>query len=151
DEEKAQSCRADRRLEKPFDADHLRSIVTDLISKAKENPVSKFLSFPEMPEFEEHQEAEAEEPASTFQAHGLAQDEEYLDITEVEDEAHALEMCDEEFSAVYLTSPHMEEEQDEGCWCHHCLPKFKIQVPDESDASPDFASKFVIPQEDELA
>lgn len=151
DEEKAQSCRADRRLEKPFDADHLRSIVTDLISKTKENPVSKFLSFPEMPEFEEHQEEEAEESAPTYQAHGLNKDEEFLDIPEVEDDSHPLEMGDEEFSAVPLTSPKMEEEQDEGGWAHQDLTKFKIQVPDESEVAPDFASKFVIPQDDELS
>ncbi len=150
DEEKVQSCRADRRLEKPFDADHLRSIVTDLISKTKENPVSKFLTFPEMPEFEEHQEA-ADEPAPSYQAHGLEKDEEFLNIPEVEDESHSLDMGDEEFSAVPLTSPKMEEEQDEGGWAHQDLTKFKIQVPDESEMTPDFASKFVIPQDDELS
>lgn len=151
DEEKAQSCRADRRLEKPFDADHLRSIVTDLIAKAKENPVSKFLSFPEMPEFEEHQEEAAAEPVSSFQAHGLEKDEEFLNIPEVEDESHALDIGDEEFSAVPLTSPKLEEEHDEGGWAHQDLTKFKIQVPEDSDGTPDFASKFVIPQDDELS
>lgn len=53
DELKAQECRADRRLEKPFDADLLRSIVSDLVPKTSSNPISEFVTFPDMPEFDE--------------------------------------------------------------------------------------------------
>lgn len=139
DEAKATDCKADRRLEKPFDAEHLRSIVNDLVKKAKTNPVSDFLTFPEMPDFEETPEEISPEPSQNIYA-----------IPEVEDvDANPLEVSDEEFSAVPLTNPKMTDEHDEGGWAHQDLTKFKIQLP-ENEAN-DFASKFVIPQDDELS
>lgn len=54
DEAKASECRADARLEKPFDSEQLRSIVQDLVAKTKTNPVSNFLVFPQMPQFQEN-------------------------------------------------------------------------------------------------
>ncbi|WP_347357868.1 response regulator [Bdellovibrio sp.] len=151
DEAKAVECRADRRLEKPFDADHLRSIVSDLVQKTKSNPVSSFLTFPEMPEFEETP-AETEAPAQEQAAYTLSEEksESFLNIPEIEaDEANILEVSGEEFSAVPLTSPKGEDEHDEGGWAHQDLTKFKIQIPEVESA--DFASKFVIPQDDELS
>ncbi|MNL25621.1 hypothetical protein D3C87_1471070 [compost metagenome] len=54
---------------------------------------------------------------------------------------------DEEFSAVPLSgTPKSPDEMDEGGWAHQDLTKFKIQVPENEAA--DFASKFVIPQDD---
>lgn len=140
DENKAVECQADRRLEKPFDADHLRSIVSDLIQKTQSNPVSEFLTFPEMPEFEESPAQLAPETKS----------ESVFAIPEIDaDEANLLEVSGEEFSSVPLTSPKAEEEQDEGGWAHQDLTKFKIQIPEVENT--DFASKFVIPQDDELS
>lgn len=143
DESKAVECQADRRLEKPFDAEHLRSIVNDLVQRTKNNPISDFLSFPKMPEFAENPEEISPTPT---------QDEGFLNIPEIDDvEATPLEMGDEEFSAVPLTNPKMapeEAEADEGGWAHQDLTKFKIQVPENEDG--DFASKFVIPQEEDL-
>jgi two-component system cell cycle response regulator len=49
DEAKAQASGADRRLEKPFDADTLRSLVKDLCPVLNSNVISDFLTFPEMP------------------------------------------------------------------------------------------------------
>lgn len=49
DEEKATLSKCDRRLEKPFDADTLRGIVKELISKSEENIISSYLTFPDMP------------------------------------------------------------------------------------------------------
>lgn len=152
DEVKARECRADRRLEKPFDADHLRSIVTDLVKKTNANPISEFLSFPEMPNFEESPEptpavgAEAEANANIY-AIPEAKEDVYLDIPEIDDVDAAIP--GEEFSSVPLTvTPKAEDEHDEGGWAHQDLTKFKIQLP-ESDPN-DFASKFVIPQDDDL-
>lgn len=139
DEAKANECRADRRLEKPFDADHLRSLVTDLVQKTNTNPVSSFLTFPDMPEFEE---TPAENAPATEQ--------DIYAIPEIDsDEANLLEGSGEEFSAVPLTTPKAEEEHDEGGWAHQDLTKFKIQIPETENN--DFASKFVIPQDDELS
>ncbi|WII72276.1 response regulator [Bdellovibrio sp. 22V] len=146
DEAKATECRADRRLEKPFDADHLRSIVTDLVQKTKSNPISNFLSFPEMPEFEETPTEQSED----IYAIPEAKEEGFAALPEIESaEAHPLEVSGEEFSAVPLTTPKAEDEHDEGGWAHQDLTKFKINLPETE--SNDFASKFVIPQDDELS
>lgn len=140
DEEKATSCKADRRLEKPFDADHLRSIVNDLVVKTKSNPVSSFLNFPEMPEFEET-------PSTPPPAEEKLSDSNVFAIPEVED-SNTFEVPGEEFSAVPLTTtPRSQDEPEEGGWAHQDLTKFKIQIPEVEN---DFASKFVIPQDDEL-
>lgn len=141
DEVKATECKADRRLEKPFDADHLRSIVTDLVQKTKSNPVSNFLSFPDMPDFEETPAEEKE----------VSQSGNIYAIPEIDDVEAPLEMADEEFSSVPLTTPKMVDEHDEGGWAHQDLTKFKIQVPAENESTTDFASKFVIPQDDDLS
>lgn len=62
DEPKARSCRADQRLEKPFDADTLRQLVKDLVPALGSNLISNFLSFPEMPEMVEDSPATAPSP-----------------------------------------------------------------------------------------
>ncbi len=53
DETKAQSSKADRRLEKPFDADTLRNMVRELVPKTQGNVISQYLSFPNLPHFAE--------------------------------------------------------------------------------------------------
>lgn len=53
DEQKFQHCKADARLEKPFDAETLRTLVKDLVQKTKTNPISDYLTFARLPEFEE--------------------------------------------------------------------------------------------------
>ena len=154
DEARASACQADRRLEKPFDADHLRSLVTDLVHKTKSNPVSSFLSFPDMPEFDEenaHRLAEPDQvqPLENFEMNSAngSTDNDFLNIPELESESDlSLEVPGEEFAAVPLTTPRMSEDGDEeGGWAHQDLAKFKIQLP--TNDPEDFASKFVIPQE----
>lgn len=142
DESKITDSRANGRLEKPFDADHLRNLVNDLVQKAKTNPVSSFLNFPQMPDFEETP-AEGT-PAVTEDIENIyAIPEDSGDDVEV----NPLEVPGEEFSAVPLTNPKAEEEHDEGGWAHQDLTKFKINIPAETEST-DFASKFVIPQDD---
>jgi CheY-like chemotaxis protein len=51
DEAKARQSKADRRLEKPFDADTLRNIVKDLVPMTKGNAISEFLTYPHLPDF----------------------------------------------------------------------------------------------------
>ncbi|MFN7728120.1 MAG: response regulator [Bdellovibrio sp.] len=53
DEARAKASMADRRLEKPFDADQLRSLVRDLVPRLNENAISSYLSFPDLPEIME--------------------------------------------------------------------------------------------------
>lgn len=59
DEQKAGASGADRRLEKPFDADSLRALVKDLVTRTAENKISEYLTFPPLPDFEETPAASA--------------------------------------------------------------------------------------------
>ncbi len=156
DEERVRSSRADRRLEKPFDADHLRSLVQDLVQKTKSNPVSSFLSFPEMPDFaEEELSPGGGSPNSLEPLQNLApqssihttEEDSFLNIPDLGSNVDLpLEIPGEEFSAVPLTTPKLREEsEEEGGWAHQDLSKFKIQIPETE--TEDFASKFVIPQD----
>ncbi len=49
DEEKATQCNPNTRLEKPFDSEKLRAIVTDLVPRLKENEISNFIQPPPTP------------------------------------------------------------------------------------------------------
>lgn len=157
DEVKASGCRADRRLEKPFDADALRNIVRDLVPKTRTNALSEYLTFPRLPEFSE--------PVAEKTPEAPLQDEPSMDLdrmplgSELNEENiyaipedNALDIpYGEEFSQVPLTSPKahanmMQASGDDGEWSHQDLNKFKIQIPDEN--SDDFAKKFVVPETD---
>lgn len=63
DAAKVTLCRSERQLEKPFDADTLRSIVKDLVPKLSSNEISNFLSYPNLPDFVE----KAPAPPPNFQ------------------------------------------------------------------------------------
>lgn len=49
DEAKVQECRADRKIEKPFDAETLRAMVKELVHTTSSNLISNYLSFPDLP------------------------------------------------------------------------------------------------------
>ncbi|WP_413294780.1 response regulator [Bdellovibrio sp. HCB185ZH] len=144
DEGKVAESKADDRLEKPFDAEHLRGLVNKLVQKTSENPVSQYLTFPDMPDFEEMPaEGEMQMPAENSE---LSLDA----IPEIsEDEALSLDIPGEEFASVPLTTPKSEEDMDENGWAHQDLTKFKLNIP--TTESDDFASKFVIPQDEDLS
>lgn len=151
DEGKVTESRADDRLEKPFDAEHLRGLVNKLVKKTAENPVSPYLTFPDMPEFEE---MPAEAPAADQSAQEMMHADPELNtldsIPEIsEDEALSLDIPGEEFTSVPLTTPKGEDEVDEGGWAHQDLTKFKLNIP--QNETEDFASKFVIPQDEDLS
>lgn len=59
DEPKARESKAEQRLEKPFDAETLRSMVRDLVPTTQDNVISQFLTFPDLPNI-----IEAEKPAA---------------------------------------------------------------------------------------
>jgi two-component system cell cycle response regulator len=50
DEAKFKSCKANDRLEKPFDAETLRSLVKKYVPSVKDNEISNYLSFPKLPD-----------------------------------------------------------------------------------------------------
>lgn len=175
DELKAQECGADRRLEKPFDADMLRSIVSDLVKKTETNPISNFLTFPEMPQFDESPMAKEDSISKipempqnhNFDAIPEIPDDESFEmeafesqgsddflqnIPEIDEAAAFSGNSEEEFSSVPLTTTPKsfdDDEADEGGWSHQDLTKFKIQVPLEGDEA-HFGEKFVIPTTETL-
>jgi CheY-like chemotaxis protein len=57
DEDRAKRSLANDRLEKPFDAELLRSLVRKYVPRTQSNTVSTYLTFPPMPEFEENKNA----------------------------------------------------------------------------------------------
>lgn len=142
DEHKVQECQADRRLEKPFDAEHLRSLVKELVQKTQSNPISSFLSFPEMPEFEETPAQE-----DMYNIPGIDSDNQMIPIPEITgySEINAIP----EISEIPEIDAPSQGEFDEGGWAHQDLSKFKLNLPDTENAG-DFASKFVIPQDEDL-
>lgn len=53
DDQKAKAVGVDRKLEKPFDAETLRSLVKELVPELNTNVISNFLSFPKLPDFDD--------------------------------------------------------------------------------------------------
>ncbi|HWU43818.1 MAG TPA: response regulator [Bdellovibrio sp.] len=154
DEAKISESHADGRLEKPFDAENLRNLVNNLVQKTKSNPVSSFLNFPAMPEFDDAG-AGAPNVENTIDNIYNVPEENSLGTGTIsivdKPEVHPLDIPGEEFSAVPLTTPRGEHEHDEGGWAHQDLTKFKLNIPLENEEAAGFASKFVIPQDDELS
>lgn len=60
DENKALECRADKRLEKPFDADHLRALVKSCVGRLGDNKISDYLTFPDLPPIVESPKEQAQ-------------------------------------------------------------------------------------------
>lgn len=52
DEDKFQACMANAQLEKPFDVQALRKLVSELVPRTKDQRISQFLNFPKMPDME---------------------------------------------------------------------------------------------------
>lgn len=132
DEQKAKDSGAEQRLEKPFDADHLRALVKDLVPRLSSNVVSNYLTFPPLPEFEE--EPALETPVAGLEADGvdvgapLSQN--IYEIPEV-DENDQFETVPLNMSAPAATRP------DES-WSHKDLSSFII--PTEDLSTPQIAS-----------
>jgi two-component system, cell cycle response regulator len=53
DESRFKSSGASAHLEKPFDTQRLRQVIQDLVPKTKTQPMSGYLSFPKLPDFDE--------------------------------------------------------------------------------------------------
>ena len=65
DEAKAKLSKANRRLEKPFDAETLRTIVKELVPSTASNVISQYLTFPDLPPMIENEKrAPADDPAN---------------------------------------------------------------------------------------
>lgn len=163
DESKTGACRADRRLEKPFDAETLRNIVRELVEKTRTNPVSEYLSFPRLPDFEEPQRAGAtsgrgEAPLNENEVYALPEDRgEVFSL----DEGGLDQPSGEEFAHVPLTAASPEASQnDDNEWSNQRLsplqnqpapaaPKMPQGAPQAQEPRENsFASKFTLPKEE---
>ncbi len=65
DEAKVQECRADRKIEKPFDAETLRALVKELVHTTSSNLISNYLSFPDLPPIIDEKSVATANPAAT--------------------------------------------------------------------------------------
>jgi two-component system, cell cycle response regulator len=133
DETKAQQSKADRRLEKPFDADTLRGLVKDLIPATKENVISGFLTFPHLPDFIEKSKAAnlsaASESSSSPEYISAAPtgstSEETMLFPELDsDEAEAFTHVP--LPNIQITNPEQKTQEQ---WASGDLERFKINLP----------------------
>lgn len=137
DEEKATTCNADRRLEKPFDADSLRGLVKDLVQSTQENSIVDFLSFPELPEIVE--EAPVDQAATTESEPEAEHELSYSPMSSLGDFDEP-----EEFQSVPLpksVEPQINPSTNAEDWSRQDLSQFKVNIPaddfDDLDLNPE--------------
>jgi two-component system cell cycle response regulator len=148
DEARAKSSLADDRLEKPFDADILRGLVRKYVPRTQNNPVSSYLTFPAMPEFDEPPKPPASPrnpnlDSPSINTYGSSDPVDILAIPELEEE---------EFSQVPLHPQRPDLPSAEENWTQQSIQNFKS--PRGSDAfnqvksgDPDI-DKYMIPDGD---
>lgn len=131
DEAKASQCQANHRLEKPFDADTLRSIVKDLVPMTKGNALSNYLSFPEMPEIEEPKSTPVPTQAAKVAAPKPTETEEpqTFEVEEPEDfqQVPLPRVSQGPMNQTY-TPPAQEDSEP---WSSNSLDRFRINIPKE--------------------
>lgn len=118
DETKARDSKADRRLEKPFDAEALRSIVRELVPATKDNAISQFLTFPDLPNI-----IESEQPKASFDLGSAGKKPDDNVIFDLEEP--------EEFQAVPLPkseAPKKSNSAPKDDWSHQDLSRYKIDL-----------------------
>lgn len=136
DETKARDSMAESRLEKPFDAEALRSLVKDLVPTTQDNVISQFLTFPDLPPIIENEKpaspvatretpSKATAPSATSQKQAPAKEQEPNILMDLEEP--------EEFQAVPLPkgpetkkkAPISPAKDD---WSHQDLSRYKIDL-----------------------
>lgn len=128
DEAKAKQSKAERRLEKPFDAETLRSLVKELVPNTSGNLISQYLSFPELPNMiEDGKRAPQEEPQE-------------IQVASLPPAFEASEEFEEpeEFQSVPLpkdAGKKAPKTSEKDAWAQQDLSKFKIELPKDDDFS----------------
>lgn len=158
DEAKAQASRAEKRLEKPFDAEVLRQLVKDLVPRSLENKISSYLTFPKLPDFDEEapitQQLTEENELPVVELSPNDPDAIYA-IPEVsETDLPTLDTLEpeDEFSSVPLSATKGPQLGPEESWTHQDLGKLK-QTP-SSGPGPEAMSmsadldKYMIPADE---
>jgi two-component system cell cycle response regulator len=170
DESKTGACRADRRLEKPFDAETLRNLVRELVEKTRTNPVSEYLSFPRLPDFEEPARAGASVAVRFTNSTAPLSESQIYAIPEEREDSYSLDEggldqpSGEEFSHVPLTASSEPQQQEQtpliledSEWSNQKLSPLKNEAPRASipsqpapslPTSDSFSSKFTLRKEE---
>lgn len=132
DEAKARDSRAEGRLEKPFDAEALRSLVKQLVPQTQDNAISSFLTFPDLPniiESEAPKSSEAPAVATSVlpEVPSVDADPTFLmDMEEPEEfQAVPLPKAPEAAKKSPAKTPATPAKDD---WSHQDLSKYKIDL-----------------------
>lgn len=140
DQAKFTQVKANRSLEKPFDAESLRSVVKDLVASVSDNKILEYLNFPELPEIEEDPkpvdsvvpQAEPAKPIESFEPEPQMIAQESFakeDLTPVD-----LDDLDD-FQQVPLPKPHanapIQVASDGDDWNQSSLAQFKLNLPED--------------------
>lgn len=158
DGKKSAEAKADGQLEKPFDADQLRTLVKKLVPKLSSNAISSYLQFPPRPEFEAD-ETQSQEESSQSEApvglnsnsmapsfHDLSAVEEVTQDNpiEVKQEKPVLPFLNdledpEDFQQVPLPRARSKQpltEQDDESWMESKLSDFIVELPENMETAP---------------
>jgi two-component system cell cycle response regulator len=149
DEAKAKSSKANKRLEKPFDAEALRSLVRDLVPETHDNVISNFLTFPHLADFVETPasakaptkapppppRAPSENNSSGIPTVELDEVEEFQQVplpTQVKSKKTGPSSPGPQMSPISAAG-----KKDADSWSHQDLSRFKLNIPTE-DLTPDY-------------
>lgn len=131
DEAKAAISKPNARLEKPFDAEALRTLVRDLVPKLQNNVISQYLSFPNLPPIVE--EPKIAPPASATPPPQLETHEpESVELEDLEDfQQVPLPKAPGKRTQVPIADLASSESRTDDQWARQDLGQFKIDVHDE--------------------
>ena len=143
DEDKYEAAQADAKLEKPFEVEKLRSLIQNLVPKTKNQNISQFLQFPNLPDLEEPSPS-PEDPAVTDKAQTDSkwnmEQFEPLNISEQMPSRQTEEASDQELLAD-------KEEEEDSEWVQSHIEHFKLNIDVDDNAN---AEESEVPVEDIL-
>lgn len=160
DEAKAKMSKANRRLEKPFDAEALRSLVKELVPSTSSNAISQFLTFPDLPPMiEDGKRAPAEDPENIElvslnprsknsaskepkkqapQTQDFEEPEEFQSVPLPKEFRQDFARKNSALPARPATDKPTAVSENSDSWTHQDLSRFRIELPkDEDFSSPD--------------
>lgn len=143
DKDKYQASQAEAHLEKPFDVQKLRSLIQQFVPKTKDQTLSKYLTFPEMPAFEEAKKPESAPKSSTSwnmesfdRPEEVEEAEEFLSVAlktgQTTTQVDQVQTDDEQM----LLDEALDEGEDmQNDWRPKTLTKFKVKLPEEDESN----------------